>query len=206
MKKNITFIISFLFIAAVSMAQVPQAMNYQAIARDIGGEVIASTQLSVRLTIHDSAAAGPVEYIETQTATTNQLGLFTLQIGKGIVVSGTFSAINWADGLQYLEVEIDFGSGYVTMGTSQLLSVPYALYAANGTPGPQGPPGLPGDTGAAGPQGPPGPQGLQGETGANGLQRPPGHKGDTGATGPQGPRDQVVLTPQALFNLMAVGT
>lgn len=103
--------------------------------------------------------------------------------------------IDWANGPYYIETSVDVtgGSSYVVMGTSQLVSVPYALYAktsGSSTPGPQGPVGPQGPTGltgATGATGPQGPQGLTGATGATGPQGPAGNDGATGATGPQGP-------------------
>src|SRR4051812_1784684 len=170
MKNIFTLLITVFIISAAAVAQVPQAFNYQAVARDNAGLILSNTALSVRFTVHDSTATGTVEYIETHITQTNLLGLFALQVGQGTPVTGTFAAVNWADGLQYLQVEVDFGSGYVSMGTSQLLSVPYSLFSANGPPGPAGP------TGPQGPQGPLGPPGG-----------PPGPIGPQGPQGPPGP-------------------
>jgi len=169
-------------------------MNYQAVARDYLGGIMANTNIEVRFTVHDSSATGPIEYIETHSTTTNQFGLFSVQIGRGTPVSGVFAGINWPDGLQFLQVDLGFGNSFINMGTSQLLTVPYAFYAANGTAGPPGPPGPQGDPGQAGPQGPKGDPGAQGPKGDTGVAGPkgdpgiPGVKGDTGAVGPQGPQ------------------
>lgn len=184
-------------------AQVPQSMNYQAIARNANGTTIASQQVFLRFTIHSGSPTGIVEYQETNQATTNQFGLFTVSIGSGSPNSGTFSGINWAAGSKYLQVEIDFGGGSnpIDMGTTQLLSVPYALYAAtsgngNGATGATGPTGATGtagvtgaqgqagNTGATGPTGVTGATGIAGTIGATGND---GAVGATGATGAQGP-------------------
>ncbi len=120
-------------------------------------------------------------YVETHSAATNASGLVTLQVGGGSVVSGTMAGIDWAAGPYFIKTETEYtesGTAYSITGTSQLLSVPYALYSANGTPGPQGP---------AGPQGEPGPQGPIGLTGPAGAQGPAGPQGPAGATGPTGP-------------------
>src|SRR5207253_1927558 len=106
---------------------------------------------------------------ERHQTNTNNFGLFTLAIGRGNVVSGNFGSINWGAVSKFLRVEIAVGGGsFQVQGTTQLLSVPYALYAeksGNGaTPGPIGPPGV------AGPQGPSGPAGPTGATGAPGPQ------------------------------------
>lgn len=125
------------------MAQVPQKINYQAVARNASGAVLANTNVSVRFTVHDGSAAGAAVYQETKSSlATNQFGLFTHEIGNGTVVSGAFNTISWGNGDKYLQVEVDptNGTNYSINGTSQLLSVPYALYAgatgsanANGT-------------------------------------------------------------------------
>jgi hypothetical protein len=98
-----------------------------------------------------------VEYQETHALTTNGQGLMATVLGQGTAVQNTFSAINWANTTKFLQVEVDLGNGYVDLGTQQLMSVPYALYAANG---PQG---------ATGPQGPAGATGSQGPAGAGGF-------------------------------------
>ncbi len=175
-------------------AQTPQGLPYQAVARNASGEVLSTQSISVQFTVRNASTNGTILYRETHAATTNTLGLFTLIIGQGTPNVGTFSTINWGVASKYLQVEMDVtgGTNYVDFGTTQLMSVPYALYAekANvpGLPGPQGPQGLTGATGATGPQGPQGLQGLTGATGATGPQGPQGLQGLTGATGAQGPQ------------------
>lgn len=114
-----------------SHAQAPQAFPYQAVAHDSVGNLIADQNISLRFSILDGSNAGPVVYQETQSVTTTSLGLFNLNIGQGTVVSGAFSNINWGSGAKYLQVEMDAsgGTNYLLMGTSQLLSVPYAIYS-----------------------------------------------------------------------------
>lgn len=170
------------------MAQVPQKINYQAVARNASGTVLANQNVSVRFTIHDGGTAGPVLYSETQQKSTNQFGLFTAAIGNGTVVIGSMQAINWASGDKYLQVELDpaAGNNFTDMGNSQLLSVPYALYAANGTPGPTGATGATGLSGNNGATGPSGADGVTGPTGANGVTGPTGATGVTGASGTNG--------------------
>jgi hypothetical protein len=94
---------------------------------------VPNQKVSVRFTISDSIAGGTVVYQETQNAITNGIGLFTMSIGNGNILVGTFNTINWARNAKYLLVEFDpnGGSNYANMGMSQLLSVPYALYALN---------------------------------------------------------------------------
>lgn len=177
-----------LLLALGLTAQVPQQVGYQAIARDNTGAVLASHSISVRLTIHDGSAAGTTVYQETFSGiTTNQFGLFTLNIGTGTPVgANTFASIPWGTGSKWLQVEFDAagGSSYTSMGTSQLNAVPYALYAANS---PAGATGATGATGPAGPAGAAGPTGA-GATGPTGAVGPTGSgAGPTGATGPTGP-------------------
>jgi hypothetical protein len=138
---------SILCLAAFTgiFAQAPQAFKYQSIVRNSSGNPIANGNISVRATVHDGSAVGTIVYQETHAVTTNAFGLINLEIGNGTVVSGTFSAIAWGTGSKWMQIEADFGSGYVAMGTSQLLSVPYALNAGNnvaGPPGPMGPAGV----------------------------------------------------------------
>jgi len=187
MKKIILLLALAASISSQTMAQAPQKFNYQGIARNISGAPLASTPIGLRISVLDGSSSGPVVYQETQTATTNAYGLYNVAIGSGTVVSGTVAGINWATGDKYMKVEIDptGGSSYVNLGTSQLLSVPYAMYAASGTPGPAGP------SGPAGPAGPSGPAGPTGATGATGAA---GATGATGATGAAGTSGNTVLS------------
>ncbi|SMC94974.1 collagen-like protein [Pedobacter africanus] len=129
-------------------------INYQGVARNTNGTVLSNQAVKVKISVLGGAANGPVQYMEEHSLNTNQLGLFTLQIGKGTALTGTFAGIPWQNANQYAKVEMALGGGsYTALGTTQLMSVPFALYAAAGTPGPAGP---------AGPIGPAGPQGVQG--------------------------------------------
>jgi hypothetical protein len=138
----------------------PPGIPYQAEVRSESGEVLANANVNVRFTLHELTANGTISYQETHTVTTNELGLFAATIGGGTATQGTFAGINWSHTTKFLQVEVDTGNGYITMGNQQLMSVPYALYAANGPVGPQGP---------AGPQGLAGEQGAQGAAGTNGA-------------------------------------
>lgn len=106
----------------------PQAINYQAVARDAGGNLI-TTPLTVRMSLRQGSASGAVVYQETHNVTPNTYGLFNLSVGQGTVLSGSFSGIDWSAGPYFAQVEVNSGSGYVNMGTQQMLSVPYALYS-----------------------------------------------------------------------------
>ncbi len=130
MKKFVLFFGCFL-LAAMINAQAPQGFKYQTVARNNAGEILASQNISFRMTILQGSLPGIVVYAETHAATTNPTGLATLEIGRGTAVSGGFAAINWGTTPIFLKTEIDpaGGSAFVEMGTSELLSVPFSLYA-----------------------------------------------------------------------------
>lgn len=120
-----------LFVCTTLFAQVPQGFSYQAVALNSSGTAVASAPVRVRLSILESSATGTASYVETHNPTTNNAGLFTLTIGMGTPTTGTFANINWSQNSKFLKVELDVANGtnYVTIGSSQLLSVPYAMYA-----------------------------------------------------------------------------
>ena len=194
MNKVFLVAIAILF-SLVSIAQAPpQKMNYQAVVRNNAGQPVANgTPVSLRFTIHDQTAGGAVVYTETNNTTANQFGLVNVQVGT----FGTLAVVNWANGGKYLQVEVDVNNTgtYTNMGTSQLISVPYALFAGNSATGPSGPAGPGGPTGpigitgagggATGPTGPSGFNGLNGITGNTGATGAIGVTG-AGATGPTG--------------------
>ena len=111
------------------LAQIPGNFNYQAVLRDDAGELITDQSVDIRISIIDNEPTGPALYQETHTKTTSSYGVVNLVIGDGTVESGTFSQVNWGENDKYLGIEVDDGNGYVDLGTVQLLSVPYALYA-----------------------------------------------------------------------------
>jgi hypothetical protein len=110
-------------------AQAPQGFNYQAIVRNSSGQLLLNQDVRVKFNILQNSSTGDIVYSETQTANTDDLGQINLVVGLGTAPTGTFSTINWGNGSYYLGIELNSGSGYVEMGTTQLLSVPYALYA-----------------------------------------------------------------------------
>ncbi len=130
MKKSFTFLIAVLFSVCV-YAQAPQKMSYQAVIRDASGNLITSHAVGLRLSILQGSATGTIVYAETQISTTNTNGLLSIELGGGNIVSGTFASINWANGPYFIKTETDptGGTNYSITGTSQLLSVPYALHA-----------------------------------------------------------------------------
>ena len=136
------------------MAQVPQGMNYQAVARNNSGAELSNMSIDVQVAIHQSAPLGALAYTEFHSVVTNPFGLFTITIGSKDTIA--FSNINWPVGPYYLEILLDTtasASNYVSMGSTQLMAVPYALYAKNSG---NGPPGAQGPQGVQGPAGPPG--------------------------------------------------
>ena len=122
-----------LLFTTLLFAQAPALIPYQAIARNAAGEPLASSTINARFTIHDVSATGASVWQELQTVSTSALGLFTAQLGSSVPLAN----VNWAGGAKFMQVEIDLGSGFVDIGTQQLLSVPYALHsgaASNGVP------------------------------------------------------------------------
>ncbi|MDP4184066.1 MAG: hypothetical protein Q8862_02755 [Bacteroidota bacterium] len=159
MKSLLAFLVVLLITVNI-FAQSPQKMSYQAVIRKADGTLIQNKSVGVRISILQGSDSGLAVYVETHSATTNANGLLSLEVGGGFAQIVPFSSIDWAKGPYYLKTEIDPAGGmnYSITATNQLLSVPYALFAANagnGTPGPQG---------IQGPQGPQGPQGVAGSS------------------------------------------
>jgi hypothetical protein len=127
------FLLSFVYI--LGTAQVPQGFNYQAIARDVSGNPIINTALPVRITIQSDSLGGTTFWIEEHSSvTTNSFGLFTLILGKGVKKTGstaaTFNDIDWTVTPRFIKTEIDY-SGWKTMGSSRLWTVPYSMVAGD---------------------------------------------------------------------------
>jgi hypothetical protein len=106
-------------------------MNYQAVVRGIDGNIVPNREIGIQISILHGSDSGPAVYVERHSARTNENGLISIIIGTGTVVTGDFSAIDWADGPYFLKNEFDLlgGTSYTIVGTNQLTSVPYALYA-----------------------------------------------------------------------------
>lgn len=120
-----------MFIALGLMAQAPNQFKYQAIARNTAGNILANQSVGFEISILQNSSGGTSVYTETHAVTTNEHGLVNLNIGGGAVVSGTFSTIDWGGAIYFIQVRMDAtgGTAYALMGSSQLLSVPYALNA-----------------------------------------------------------------------------
>ncbi len=115
------------------VAQSPKAFNYQAVARDQNGDALSEQAIGLRISILQGTIDGSSVFSERHAATTNAFGLLTLKIGAGQLLSGSMDDIQWGEDDFFLKVEMDIsgGSNYVDMGTTQLLSVPYAMHASS---------------------------------------------------------------------------
>ena len=130
MKKLYT-LLTAVVITSSAFAQAPEKMSYQAVVRDAGNALVTSQAVGLQLSILQGSVTGTAVYVETQTPTTNINGLVSIEIGSGTVVSGTFNTIDWSAGPYFIKTETDptGGTTYTITGTSQLMSVPYALHA-----------------------------------------------------------------------------
>jgi uncharacterized protein (TIGR02145 family) len=125
-------IILLILLPIFGFSQAPQKINFQSILRNTNGEVVANKAVSLRISILSGSITGNTVYSETHDKTTDASGLISLQIGNGTVINGAFSTILWGNAAYFIKLEADFngGSNYVLLGTQELMSVPYALYAS----------------------------------------------------------------------------
>lgn len=130
-RKIITTLTILILLFSSVFAQTPQVFKYQAVARNATGALITNQAVSLQISILQGSAGGSSVYTETHAITSNAYGLVNLEIGNGSAISGTFANIDWATGPYFVQVEMDEtgGTTYQLIGTFQLLSVPYALYA-----------------------------------------------------------------------------
>ena len=129
------YILLCLAIASITQlqAQAPQGFNYQATVRNNAGDIVVNTNVYFKFNvIQGSQTADPI-FTETHDVPTDDLGQINLIIGQGTANTGVFSELDWSLGSYYLSIELSINgpNDYVVMGTTQLLSVPYALYAVN---------------------------------------------------------------------------
>jgi hypothetical protein len=112
-------------------AQAPQSFRYQTVVRNNSGELLADKSVGMKISILKDSPTGMVVYSETYNLITNSLGMINLSVGTGLPLSGSFGNIDWGNGEYFLRIDVDKDGGinYEFLGTSQLLSVPYALYA-----------------------------------------------------------------------------
>ena len=131
MRRIYNFIAALLLLSTGSFAQtIPEKMSYQAVVRDADGQLVSGTEMGMRISILQNTTTGTPVYVEIHTPTSNENGLVSIEIGMG-ATSDDFSSIDWSTGPYYIKTETDLagGSNYVISGTSQLMSVPYALHA-----------------------------------------------------------------------------
>lgn len=201
MRKIFTFL-AILLLTVTVFAQSPEKMSYQAIIRDASNKLLTSQTVGMQISVLQGSSTGTVVYTETQTPLTNANGMVSIEIGGG----AGFNTIDWANGPYFIKTETDptGGTNYIITGTSQLLSVPYALRAKTagevtltaaqiallkgdqGIQGEKGDQGIQGEKGDQGPPGPQGPKGDKGDKGDRGIQGVRGVKGDQGDQGDQG--------------------
>jgi uncharacterized protein (TIGR02145 family) len=123
--------IATIFLVTNLFSQVPESFNYQAVVRNSNGSVIADQLVSIKISLLKGELNGSPVYVETFTPTTNQFGLINLEIGRGNVITGNFSSIEWSSDNYFIKIELDEsgGTNYSEIGTNQLLSVPFAMHA-----------------------------------------------------------------------------
>ncbi len=130
--RKFTLLITVWYTAILSFSQAPTSFSYQSVIRDTQSELLVTTSVGIKISILKDGTEGTVVYTETHQPITNENGLVTLQIGNG-TTSDDFSSIDWGNGIYFVKTEIDLdgGTSYTLSSVSQLLSVPYALYAEN---------------------------------------------------------------------------
>jgi hypothetical protein len=130
MKRILLSLVAIATLSLTSFGQAPEGFKYQAVVRDAGNLILNNQAVGMQLTIQQGSVGGTAVYTETFTPTTNGYGLVNLEIGSG-TTTDDFTTIDWANGPFFMETAVDVtgGTSYAVMGTSQLMSVPYALYA-----------------------------------------------------------------------------
>jgi hypothetical protein len=129
--KKIYILFALAFSGSLAFAQAPNKMSYQAVIRNTGNNLVTSSPVGMQLSILQGTPTGTPVYIERQTPNSNTNGLVSIEVGNGTVISGNFGTIDWTNGPYFIKTETDpnGGTNYTITGTSQLLSVPYALHA-----------------------------------------------------------------------------
>ena len=131
--QRLLHLVVLLFISINLLAKAPNKMTYQAVIRNASNNLVVNSPVKMKISILQGSANGTAVFSELHNPTTNANGLVSIEIGGGIPITGTFPGINWANGPYFIKTETDptGGTNYTISGTSQLLSVPYALYAGN---------------------------------------------------------------------------
>ena len=124
-------LLTAILLTSLAWAQAPQKMSYQAVVRDAANALMINQEVGIQISLLQGSVSGDAVYVETQAPTTNDNGLFSIEIGAGAVISGSLTTIDWSEGPYFIHTEIDptGGTNYTITGTSELLSVPYALHA-----------------------------------------------------------------------------
>ena len=180
--KRIYSIFTAVLLSASLFGQSPQSFSYQAIVRGANNVIVSNKQVGLKISLLQGSENGNPAYVETHSPIANENGLVSIVIGSGTKVNGTFASIDWSKGPYFIKTETDpsGGTSYSLTTMSQLMSVPYALFAANSQPG------LKGDTGAQGPAGKDGVDGKDGQPGTAGADGAPGLAGKDGVDGKDG--------------------
>lgn len=185
MKGPISYIsiLIWLVMASSIFAQSPMAVNYQGVAINNDGDAITDKEVNLRISINENGSDGQVVFQENHATTTNSIGHYMIEIGRGNLLQGAFSNITWGENgyWTHIEMDLDNTGNYKSLARIEFLSVPYANYALTAKTGISGPRGFQGPVGATGPIGP---------TSAIGPACPPGGTGETGDPGPEGPKGQ----------------
>jgi uncharacterized protein (TIGR02145 family) len=189
--KRIYSIFTAVLLSASLYGQSPQNFSYQAVVRGANNLLVSNKQVGLKISLLQGSENGNPVYVETHSPTANENGLVSIVIGSGTKVNGTFASIDWAKGPYFIKTETDpsGGTSYSLTTMSQLMSVPYALFAANSQPGLKGdtgPQGLAGKDGLPGTAGADGAPGLAGKDGVDGKDGQPGTAGKDGVDGKDG--------------------
>lgn len=132
MKNFFVLLVVTLVLIPKLLSQSPQGFNYQAVIRDNTGSLIVNQDISLKINILAFNRISTPVYSETHSVYSDDFGQVNLVVGHGSVNQGVFSEIDWSLGTYYLDIELDYnGNGYIPVGSTQLLSVPYALYASS---------------------------------------------------------------------------
>ena len=118
---------AFVLLSTLLSAQAPALIPYQAIARNVDGQPVVNSAVNARFTIHNETVTGESVWQEIHSTSTGATGLINVQLGSIVSLAN----VNWSSGAKFLQMELDFGSGFFEIGTQQMISVPYALHAEN---------------------------------------------------------------------------